>query len=246
MKTFIRTFILLMAFGFSVKAMAQGTSLSVFSEKGENFTVLVNGDQKNSKPADHVKIEGLYGPSFKVRIVFKDVSIREINKTVFNSTSNELFYAVRPGKKGAYLLEKTSSDYIHTQEAVKETPPSSSTQKESKQTNAKSETPAKTSGGGCVNPMSEGDFQASTVAISSAPFDGIKLSQAKKVVESHCLYCRQIVELMYILSSESSRLTLAKDAYKHCYDVEDYNQVKDALNSSRSKDDLDRYINSVK
>ena len=94
--------------------------------------------------------------------------------------------------------------------------------------------------------MSEGDFQASTVAISNAPFDGIKLSQAKKVVESHCLYCRQIVELMYILSSESSRLTLAKDAYKHCYDVEDYNQVKDALNSSRSKDDLDRYIQSVK
>ncbi|HZX63386.1 MAG TPA: hypothetical protein VFE66_09250, partial [Bacteroidales bacterium] len=77
MKTFIRTFILLMAFGFSVKAMAQGTSLSVFSEKGENFTVLVDGNQKNSKPADHVKIEGLYGPSFKVRIVFKDVNIRE-------------------------------------------------------------------------------------------------------------------------------------------------------------------------
>jgi Domain of unknown function (DUF4476) len=235
-----------MAFGFSFKAMSQGTSLTVFSEKGENFTVLVDGDQKNSKPADHVKIEGLYGPSFKVRIVFKDVSIHETSKTIFNSPSAELFYALRPGKKGVYTLEKTSSDYIHTQEAVKEIPPSSSTQKENKQTNAKNETQAKTSGGGCINPMTEGDFQASTVAISSAPFDGIKLSQAKKVVESHCLYCRQIVELMYILSSESSRLSLAKTAYKHCYDVEDYSQVKDALNSTRSKNELDTYIQSVK
>jgi hypothetical protein len=229
-----------MAFGFSFKAMTQGTSLTVFSEKGENFTVLVDGNQKNSKPADNVKIEGLYGPSFKVRIVFQDVSIHEISKTIFNSPSAELFYAVRPGKKGVYSLEKASSDYIHTQEAVKETPPSPSAQKDSKQTQAK------TTGGGCINPMSEGDFQASTVAISSAPFDGIKLSQAKKVVESHCLYCRQIVELMYILSSESSRLTLAKTAYKHCYDVEDYSQVKDALNSTRSKNELDTYIQSVK
>lgn len=246
MKTLIRTLILLMAFGFSVKAMAQGTSLTVFSEKGENFTVFINGDQKNSLPGDHVRIEGIYGPNFKIRIVFKDVSIREIEKTLFNSPSGELFYVVRHGKKNDYILEKTSSDYIHTQEAVKETSPSSSTQKEAKQTNVKSESAAKKTGGGCDNPMSEPDFQASTIAISNAPFDPIRLTQAKKMVESHCLYCRQIVEVMYILSYDASRLSLAKDAYKHCYDPENYTQVKDVLSSNKSKDDLDRYIESVK
>jgi hypothetical protein len=246
MKTLIRTFILLMAFGFSVKAMTQGTSLTVFSEKGENFTVFVNGDQKNSTPADHVKIEGLHGPTIKLRIAFTDVSIREIEKTIFNSTSGELFYVVRHGKKNDYILEKTSSDYIHTQEAVKETPQSSSTQKESKQTAVKTESTANKTGGGCDNPMSEPDFQASTIAISSAPFDPIKLSQAKKMVESHCLYSRQIAEAMYLLSGDASRLALAKDAYKHCYDPENYNDVKDVLRSNKSKDDLDQYISSVK
>jgi len=245
MKTFIRTLILLFALGFSLKAMTQGTTLTVFSEKSENFTVFVNGDQKNSKPGDHVKIEGLYGPSFKVRIVFKDVSIREINKTVFNTPSAELFYAVRPGKKGEYVLEKTSSDYIHTQEAVTETP-SSSTQKETKQTSTKSESSVKKAGGGCDNPMSEPDFQASTIAISNAPFDGLKLTQAKKVAESHCLYCRQIVELMYTLSYDASRLSLAKAAYRHCFDPENYNEVRDVLSSSKSKNDLDQYIESAK
>jgi len=229
-----------------VKAMTQGTSLTVFSEKGENFTVFVNGDQKNSTPGDHVKIEGLHGPTIKLRIVFTDVSIREIEKTVFNSASGELFYVVRHGKKNDYILEKTSSDYIHPQEAVKETPPPPSTQNESKQTAVKSESTAKKTGGGCDNPMSEPDFQASTIAISNAPFDPIRLTQAKKMVESHCLYCRQIVELMYILNGDSSRLSLAKDAYKHCYDPENYNDVKDVLRSNKSKDDLEQYISSVK
>jgi len=234
-----------MAFGFSVKAVAQGTSLTVFSDKGENFTVFVNGDQKNSKPGDNVKVEGLYGPSFKIRVVFQDVKIPEISKTIFNSASGELYYAIRPGKKGGYVLEHSSSVYVHTQEAVKETPPSS-TQKENKQTDVKSESTTKKTVGGCSNPMSEGDFQASTIAISNAPFDGMKLTQAKKVAESHCLYCRQIVELMYTLSYDASRLTLAKTAYKHCYDPENYNEVKDVLSSTKSKEDLDRYIESVK
>lgn len=244
MKNLLRTFVLLLAFGISIKAMTQGTTLTVFSEKGENFTVFVNGDKKNSKPGDHVEVEGLYGPSFKVRIVFSDVAIKEIEKTVFNSPSAQLYYVVRPAKKG-YVLEKTSSDYSHPKEAVKESSSSSSPQKETKSTSAKSESSSKKSGG-CENPMSEPDFQASTVAVSSAPFEPIKLTQAKKVAESHCLYARQVVELMYILSGDSNRLALAKTAYKHCYDPENYGDVKDALHSTRSKEDLDSYIQSVK
>jgi hypothetical protein len=246
MKTLIRTFIILMTFTLSVKAMSQGTSLTIFSEKGENFTVFVNGDQKNSKPGDHVEVTGLYGPSFKVRIVFQDVAIHEISKSVFNTPSGELYYALRPGKKGDYAFEKTSSDYVHSHEAVKDAAAVAGTQTETKKAAEKTEPAARKEGKGCAGPMPEGDFQASTVAISNAPFDGIKLSQAKKVVDAHCLYCRQIVELMYILSSESSRLTLAKEAYHHCFDPENYSEVRDVLNSNKSKDDLDRYISPAK
>jgi hypothetical protein len=245
MRTIIRTSMILFAFLFSVKAMTQGSSLTIFSEKNENFTVFLNGDQKNSKPADHVKIESLFGPSFKVRVVFQDVTIREISKTIFNSPSSDLYYVVKPGKKGEYILEHTSSDYSHPEGAVTE-PAKATSQKESQTTEGKGGSTAKKGGGGCNNPMSEPDFQASTIAISNAPFDGIRLTQAKKVAENHCLECRQIVELMYILSSESSRLSLAKAAYTHCFDPGNYDQVKDVLNSNKSRDDLDRYIQSVK
>jgi len=236
---------ILFAFIFSVKAMSQGTSLTIFSEKNENFTVFLDGGQKNSKPADHVKIEGLFGPSFKVRVVFQDVSIREISKTIFNSPSSDLYYVLRPGKKGVYTLERTNSDYTHQEGTVTE-PAKAKSQQESKGQEGKGGSTAKKGGGGCENPMSEPDFQASTIAISNAPFDGIKLTQAKKVAENHCLECRQIVELMYILSYEPSRLSLAKAAYTHCFDPGNYDQVKDVLNTNKSRDDLDRYIQSVK
>jgi hypothetical protein len=247
MKTFIRIFIVLIAIGLSIKAGAQGTTLTIFSEKGENFTVFVNGEMKNSVPGDHVKVEGLHGPTIKLRIAFQDVKIKQIEKTVFNSPSGELFYVVRHGKKDDYILDKTSSDYIHPQEVVKEEPKTAPAQKEeTKQTTTKTEAPAKTSGTGCANAMTEGDFQASTIAISNAPFDGIKLTQAKKMVETHCLYSRQIAEVLHILNYDSSKLTLAKDAYKHCYDPENYSDVRDAINSNKSREDLDRYIQSVK
>jgi len=240
MKTYIRTFILLMAFGLSATAMSQGKSLTVFTGKGENFTVFVNGVQKNTVEADHVTVEGLFGPNFKVRIVFKDPAIHEINKTVFNSPGGgEIYYVLRPGKKGEYVMEKTTSDYVRPNEAAKES------KQEQKQPAASSESATKKAGAGCDNPMNEGDFQSSTIAISSAPFDPIKLSNAKKLVETHCLYARQIAEVMHILNYDSSRLTIAKDAYKHCYDPENYGDVRDVLNN-RSKQDLDNYINSLK
>jgi translation initiation factor IF-1 len=249
MRTMIRTFILLMAFGLSVQAMAQGTTLTVFTEKGENFTVYLNGDMKNSKPGDHVVVEGIHGPTAKVRILFQDANIKLIEKTIFNSPSGQLFYVLKQSKPGVYVMEKTSSDF-HNQStktnSTTTTTTTATTETKTKETTSSSNASATKSTGGCLNPMSEGDFQASTIAISNAPFDGIRLTQEKKLVETHCLYCRQIIEALYILSAESSRLTIAKDAYKHCYDPENYSQVKDALRSNKSKDDLDRYIESLK
>ena len=243
MKSYTRTLFLFIALVLSASAMSQGTTFTVFSEKGENFVIYVNGIQKNSSVADHVVVEGIIGPNFRVRIAFKDNSIHDINKTILNTPNGELYYAIRPGKKGVYVLEKTTSDNVSALEKETSHP---TTQPEKKQPKAKSESATKKSVTGCDKPMTEGDFQASTVAISNAPFDGIRLTQAKKLVETHCLYSRQIAEVIHILSNDSSRLTLAKDAYKHCFDPENYNEVKDALSSKKSKQDLEKYIHSAK
>jgi hypothetical protein len=225
---------------------SQFTSLTVFSEKGEKFNLYVNGDLKNNKPDKHVRVEDIGGPTFKVMVEFPDQKIPPVSKTIFNKPSAVFYYVVRQDKKGNYILEHTSSDYVQGEEAVKEDNPPPPPPAHEKNQDQKSETAPKKSTGGCPAPMAEPDFQASVVMISNAPFEGPKLSQAKKVAESHCLECRQIRELLYTVSNESSRLSLAKAAYTHCYDPDNYDEVKEVLNSSKSKEDLDKYIGSVK
>jgi hypothetical protein len=247
MKTTSRLIFLLLAVFLSGKAMSQGTSVTVFTENGEKFTLFVNGEQKNSKPADHAMADNLWGPNFKVRIVFKDMSLREVEKTIMNHPNTSLFYVLRIGKKGDYMLEKTTSDYIHHGETVKEeeAPPPPPPAHE-KQAEHKSESSSKKPGGGCKSPMPEGDFQASIAVISNAPFEGPKTSNAKKLVEGHCLTCDQIREVMYVVSYESSRLSIAKAAYTHCFDPANYDEVRNVLNSNKSKEELDAYIASMK
>jgi hypothetical protein len=244
MKTFFLSFFVVMAVFLAGKAPGQGSSFIVFTEKGEQFTLFVNGDQQNSKPSDHVRVEDLFGPSFKVRIVFKDPAIPEISKSVFNKPASVMYYVLRPGKKGDYILEHTTSDYVPHEQAVKEeTPPPPAGEDKAEQ---KSETADKKSTGGCTTPMTESDFQVSVAVIYNAPFEANRASSAKKMVETHCLTCRQIAEVMNIASYESSRLSIAKAAYLHCYDPENYDVVKDVLNTTKAKEDLDQYIRSVK
>jgi hypothetical protein len=248
MKTITKLSILVLLALFSYKAYSQGSSLIVFTEKGEKFTVFMNGDQKNSKPGDYVRVDNIHGPTFKVRVVFADPAIKEISKTEFNSPSGEMYYVAKPGKKGDYILEKTSSDYVHHADPVntEQTQKAATENNTAKQTAAATAEAGSTSKAPCKTPMAEGDFQASVAMISAAPFEGPKLNSAKKMVESHCLTSDQIREVMFTVSHDASRLTIAKSAYLHCSDPSHYDIVRNELSSTKSKEELDQYIASQK
>jgi hypothetical protein len=246
MKT--RNFIalLILALILAGKGYSQSSTITVFSEKGEKFSLYINGNLKNDAPDKHVRADVPGGPTFKIMVELKDVKVPAISKTVFNKPATDFFYVVHQNAKGVYVLDHTSSDIGATEEAAKEETPPPPPPEHEKSADQKADQPAKKATGGCTTPMNEPDFQASLVMISNAPFESPKLSQAKKMVESHCLTCRQITEVMYTVSNESSRLTIAKSAYTHCYDPDSYDDVKDVLRSDKSKADLDKYIASVK
>jgi hypothetical protein len=234
--------VLLLVMFFAAKANSQGTVV-LFSENGEKFTAYINGSPRNDKPASRVETDRPGGPTFKVRIHFEDSAIPEIAKSIFNSPGDEMFYVLRPTGKGKFIMEKTSSEYVHHKDSgVKE---ESGTKKETKATEKSSTKPSGGGGKGCSQPMSEPDFIASREMISNAPFDGPKLSHAKSLADKHCLTTSQIIDVIYIFSGEASRLTFAKHAYKSCYDPANYDKVKDVLRKS-SQDDLQRYIDLQK
>jgi hypothetical protein len=243
MKTFRFLLPVILAMLIAVKANSQ-LNLVIFSEKGEKFTAYVGGNQVSEKPATRIETTRPGGPSFKVRILFENSAYGEITKSIFN-TPGDLYYVIRVNEKGKYILEKTDSEYVkHNEEAAKGEKAAVVEEKPAKE-EPKSETKPAGGGKGCANPMTEPNFYASREMVSNAPFDGPKLTQAKSMADKNCLTTTQIVDVIYIFSGESSRLSFAKYAYKHCYDPENYETVKDALNSSGKKS-LQEYIDSQK
>ena len=245
MKTMRIVLSIFLALFIAGKASSQ-LSVIIFSEKGEKFTAYVNGSPVNDKPASRVESDRPGGPSFKLKVLFEDSSIPEISKSIFNTPGPDLYYVIKKSDKGKYILEKTSSEYVHHDENLA-VPKESNDVKEEKAKSEEIKSEAKPAGGGkgCDNPMEPPNFYASREMISNAPFDGPKLTQAKSLADKNCLTTTQIIDVIYIFSGESSRLNFAKYAYNHCWDPDNYNDVKEVLNSS-GQSALQKYIDSLK
>ncbi len=231
----MRSILLILLMTVTAGSFAQFGTLVMFAPKGEKFTLYLSGGKQNDVPAARVECDRPGGPSFKVRVVFDDTSIPEINKSVFNKMGSIQYCKVGQNAKGVYVLETTSSEWSDVEAEAKPASPA-----------AKSEPSAPAKGKICSNPMNEVDFNVALAAVSSQPFEGSKLSSAKKMVNSHCLLCSQVKQTMYLFDLESSRLSLAKYAYDFVYDPENFSEVSEELHSQKSKDDLNRYISGKK
>ncbi len=98
----------------------------------------------------------------------------------------------------------------------------------------------KTSG---PSPMNDQDFAAAKRAVGGESFESKKLSRAKQVSDANYMLCAQIVELMSVLSFESSKLEYAHYAYEKTFDQANYEIVKEGLTHSKSKEELSGFIN---
>ena len=249
MKTSVRFFLVILLAALTMSTIAQINNVVVFAPKGEKFTLFTGNTSHNSEPAARVETANPGGPTFKLKVVFPDASVKEITKLVFNKPHGTMFFKVEKNQKGDYTLESTTSEWMDGSTTEKNTPPSAAAAPSSPTPNEnKSEQPKKgdattsTKTSGCDNPLSEPDFNGQLVGISARPFEPMQLSAAKKMAETHCLMVSQVKMVIYVFNSESSRLSFAKYAYDHTYDRDNYSEVKDALHSEKSKTELDRYI----
>ncbi|MBN2777779.1 MAG: DUF4476 domain-containing protein [Bacteroidales bacterium] len=101
MKTTI-TFLLLI---LSVLAFSQTNDITVFSEKGENFTLFVNSIKQNDVPKANVTAKDLRGENFVLRVVFEDNSIPELTQNIWTESKDvELTAVIKLNKKGKYVI----------------------------------------------------------------------------------------------------------------------------------------------
>ncbi|MFN5494063.1 MAG: DUF4476 domain-containing protein [Bacteroidota bacterium] len=95
---------------------------------------------------------------------------------------------------------------------------------------------------GCPWPMQASDFAAAKNTIASKGFEDSKMSIAKQLISSNCLFASQVREIMVLFDFEQSKLDFAKFAYGYTYDIGNYFKVNDAFEFESSIEDLNQFI----
>lgn len=93
--------------------------------------------------------------------------------------------------------------------------------------------------------MSDNTFRHLKSMVSNGVFDSKKMDIIKVAIASSRVSSRQVLELMRMLMFDSNRLELAKFAYLHTVDKQNYFIVNDAFIFSSNISALSRYIGSL-
>ena len=97
---------------------------------------------------------------------------------------------------------------------------------------------------GCEKPVGAERFERMMERISDAAFADDKVSMAKQILRTNCIVIEQLVEILEEISFDEDQLNLAKFAYDHVYDLENYYEVYGVFSFSSSSDELDDFIES--
>ena len=95
---------------------------------------------------------------------------------------------------------------------------------------------------GCSQPVSEDRFKSMMKSIDNASFADDKVRVAKRIMKTNCLTIDNLVTILEEISFDEDQLELAKFAYDHVYDLENYYQVYDVFSFSKSGEELEEYI----
>ena len=107
--------IVLTAFLFSIFALnviSQTATVTVFSQDGEKFWVIMNGVKQNETPMTNVKVTGLSSPNYRLKIIFDDEKIAAIDKDIMTKNYDDVLcdqaYVIKKDKKGKHIMRLNS------------------------------------------------------------------------------------------------------------------------------------------
>jgi hypothetical protein len=98
----------------------------------------------------------------------------------------------------------------------------------------------------CTEPMPEAAFSTELPAVSGASTASLMMSAAKRLAIANCLTTGQIREIMLQFPDDQKRLIFAKFAYDNAWDPQNYLRVGEALTTTGSKEELGKFLESVK
>lgn len=102
---------------------AQTSDLVFFTDDGAKFTLIIDGDVKNDKPATRVVATGIRTESPVVMVKFEDASIPAIKKPGYFPLGMEYTVMVTTNKKGERVLRPTGEAALGTAAKAEPTKP---------------------------------------------------------------------------------------------------------------------------
>ncbi len=221
-----------------------GSALSVFSETGEQFFLMINGIKQNTYPQSRVRVEGLPQVTNDIQVIFNDNRTQAIQKRItFANPVDErainLVLKIERDNFGPYLAFQRSSpvmrdyrpeqgefvmSYCNNTRQVVNTPPPP---------------PPPPAGPVAMDPRSFADAKRS---ISGSSFESTKLSTAKTVLSNNFVTTDQVIEICKLFSFDDTKLEFAKYAYNKTVDNNNYFKVGNVFSFSSSRESLNQFI----
>ena len=104
----IYTFCIVALMGLNC-TLAQTSNLILFTEQGEQFTVILNGIKQNDKPETNVKVTSLTAPNYKMKVIFVNKAIPDMDKTVYLELGSEVTYSIKKNAQAVYTIRLQSA-----------------------------------------------------------------------------------------------------------------------------------------
>ncbi|MDD3875890.1 MAG: DUF4476 domain-containing protein [Bacteroidales bacterium] len=99
----------------ALNGFSQSASLTIFSQDGEKFWVIMNGIRQNQTPSTNVVVTGLTENNYRVKIIFEDEAIAAIDKNISPVGVDGLYsqtQVIRKDRKGKYVLKMSSFEEV--------------------------------------------------------------------------------------------------------------------------------------
>jgi hypothetical protein len=87
-----------------IQGFAQNSNAVLFTENGERFQVVLNGVIQNITPATNVKLTDLMAPNYKMKVLFEDKSLGEIDKNLFLEAFAETTFNIKRKNNGEWVV----------------------------------------------------------------------------------------------------------------------------------------------
>ena len=228
-----------------------GSALTIFSENGDYFYLMINGIKQNMNAQTRVRVEALPMVTNDIEIIFDDNRTRAIHRTInfvdpvdgqaINLTLKIVrerdgdaklrFLRAQPLERGyraeqnEYVMSYGKDNHTQPTQVIVNTPPPPP--------------PAPVG----PSPMDNRSFDDAIQAIKGASFDESKLSTAKAIANTNYFTTDQVMTICQQFAFDDSKLAFAKYAFKKTLDNNAYYKVNSVFSFDSDKQALNDFVN---